>query len=67
MKLSKPAILGGKPENSTIFPPYNTIGQEEKEAVMAVLDSGELSGFVAGNVPEFYGGKQVQALEREFC
>jgi dTDP-4-amino-4,6-dideoxygalactose transaminase len=67
MKLSKPAILGGKPENSALFPPYNTIGQEEKEAVMAVLDSGELSGFVAGNIPEFYGGKQVQALEKEFC
>lgn len=67
MSISKPAILGGTPENSTIFPPYNTIGQEEKEAVMAVLDSGELSGFVAGDIPEFYGGKQVQALEKEFC
>ncbi|MDB4027198.1 DegT/DnrJ/EryC1/StrS family aminotransferase [Candidatus Thioglobus sp.] len=67
MKLFKPAILGGKPENSLIFPAYNTIGQEEKEAVMAVLDSGELSGFVAGNIPAFYGGKQVQALEKEFC
>jgi perosamine synthetase len=65
--MSKPAILGGTPENSTIFPPYNTIGQEEKDAVMSVLDSGELSGFVAGNIPEFYGGKQVQALEKEFC
>ena len=66
-KPSKPAILGGKPENSTIFPPYKTIGQEEKDAVMEVLDSGELSGFVAGDIPEFYGGKQVQALEKEFC
>ena len=67
MKLSKAAILGGKPENSVVFSPYNTIGKEEKEAVMSVLDSGELSGFVAGNIPEFYGGKQVQALEKEFC
>ncbi len=65
--MSKPAILGGVPENSTVFPPYNTIGKEEKDAVMEVLDSGELSGFVAGNVPEFYGGKQVQLLEKEFC
>ena len=65
--MSKPAVLGGIPENSTIFPPYNTIGKEEKEAVIAVLDSGELSGFVAGDIPEFYGGKQVQALEKEFC
>jgi perosamine synthetase len=67
VSISKPAILGGTPENSTIFPPYNTIGQEEKEAVMSVLDTGELSGFVAGDVPEFYGGKQVQVLEKEFC
>jgi len=65
--MSKPAVLGGIPENSTIFPPYNTIGKEEKEAVIAVLDSGELSGFVAGDIPQFYGGKQVQALEKEFC
>jgi|APSaa5957512535_1039671.scaffolds.fasta_scaffold03472_9 perosamine synthetase len=65
--MSKPAILGGIPENSKIFPPYNTIGKEEKDAVMAVLDSGELSGFVANDVPQFYGGQQVQALEKEFC
>ena len=65
--MSKPAILGGIPENSKIFPPYNTIGKEAKDAVMAVLDSGELSGFVANDVPQFYGGQQVQALEKEFC
>ena len=65
--MKKPAILGGIPENNTIFPPYNTIGEDEKNAVMAVLDSGELSGFVAGNTPAFFGGKQVQALEKEFC
>ena len=67
MSISKPAILGGTPENSTIFPPYNTIGQEEKEAVMSVLDTGELSGFLAGDVAEFYGGKLVQVVEKEFC
>jgi dTDP-4-amino-4,6-dideoxygalactose transaminase len=65
--MSRPAILGGTSENIKKFPPYNTIGEEEKKAVMAVLDSGELSGFVAGDIPEFYGGKQVQALEKEFC
>ena len=65
--MEKPAILGGTPENNTTFPPYNTIGIEEKKAVMDVLDSGELSGFVAGNIPQFYGGKYVQELEKEFC
>ena len=65
--MEKPAILGGTPVNNTIFPAYNTIGMEEKKAVMEVLDSGELSGFVAGNIPQFYGGKYVQGLEKEFC
>ena len=64
--MSKPAILGGEPVNTKKFPPYNTIGDEEKQAVMAVLDSGELSGFVAAPIPEFDGGPRVKALEAEF-
>lgn len=63
----KPAILGGEPVNTKDFPPYNTIGEEEKQAVMEVLDSGELSGFVAAAIPEFYGGPKVKALEQAFC
>ncbi len=65
--MSKPAILGGEPVNTTNFPPYNTIGHEEKKAVMDVLDSGELSGFVAAAIPEFYGGPKVIELEEAFC
>jgi perosamine synthetase len=59
--------LGGHPQNTNKFPPYNTIGDEEKKAVMEVLDSGELSGFVAGPTPAFNGGKKVQAVEKAFC
>ena len=44
---------------------YNTIGDEEK-AVMAVLDSGELSGFMASNAKEFWGGTAVRSLENAF-
>ena len=65
--MSKPAILGGTPVNSKTFPPYNTIGDEEKRAVMAVLESGELSGFVAAPIPEFNGGPEVKRLEQTFC
>lgn len=65
--MSKPAILGGEPENKQIFPAYNTIGQEEKDAVIEVLESGELSGFVAAPIPEFNGGPKVKALESAFC
>lgn len=60
------ALLGGNPVNATPFPPYNTIGAEEKAAVMAVLDSGELSGFVATPNDQFWGGARVRALESAF-
>lgn len=63
---SKLALLGGSPIRSLPLPKYNTIGAEEKKAVMEVLDSGELSGFTAGAAKEFYGGPRVLALEEEF-
>ena len=40
------------------------IGAEEKAAVLRVLDSGVLSGFIAGSL---HGGPEVQALEREWA
>lgn len=60
------AILGGPPVRSSPLPVYNTIGEEEKKAVMDVLDSGELSGFIAYNGQEFWGGKAVRSLENAF-
>ena len=66
MTHSKLALLGGTPVNSNPVPRYNTIGSEEKAAVMEVLDSGELSGFVASADEHFWGGKQVRALEAAF-
>ena len=61
------ALLGGKPIRSRPLPAYNTIGAEEKAAVMKVLESGELSGFVASPGEQFWGGREVRALERAFC
>lgn len=60
------ALLGGKPMREEKLPHYNTIGEAEKREVMNVLESGELSGFIAYDGKEFYGGKQVQALEAAF-
>lgn len=60
------ALLGGIPVRNTPLPTYNTIGAEEKAAVMEVLDDGELSGFIAYSGKEFWGGKRVQALEAAF-
>lgn len=66
MSEDKLALLGGTPLRTEPLPPYNTIGDAEKQEVMNVLDSGELSGFIAYAGDEFYGGKQVQALEQQF-
>lgn len=62
----KLAINGGTPTRTTPFPTYRTIGEEEKAAVMEVLDTGVLSKFLGTWSPDFYGGPRVQKLEREW-
>jgi len=65
--MSQLAINGGTPVRTTPFPRYNTIGDEEKRAVMEVLDDGVLSQFLGTWHPNFYGGPRVQKLEREWA
>lgn len=61
------AINGGEPVRKTPFPnPYDTIGDEEKKAVLEVMDTGVLSGFLGSWSPKFYGGEYVQRLEKEW-
>jgi len=64
--VNKLAIHGGTPVRSKPFPRYNTIGEEEKRAVMNVLDGGVLSGFLGTWSPAFYGGAQVLELEKNW-
>ena len=66
MNNNLPAILGGTPTNKIDFKNANYIGKEEKKAVNRVLKSGILSGFVGAWVPEFYGGKEVKNLEKNW-
>lgn len=63
---NKLALLGGKPVRSMPFPPYPIIGNEEKQAVMEVLDSGHISSFSASR-QGFLGGQKVQAFESAFA
>ncbi len=63
----KLAIHGGKPIRTTPFPAYKVIGEKEKKAVMEVLDSGILSRYLGCWHEDFYGGPQVQALEKEWA
>jgi perosamine synthetase len=60
------AILGGKPVRATPFPAYPVIGEDEKRAVMEVLDSGQLSTFSASR-QGFLGGRKIQAFEAAFA
>jgi len=65
--MSKLAILGGEPVRKKSFPGHNPIGEEEKRAVVEVLESGVLSKFIGAWHPDFYGGKKVQELEKAWA
>ena len=45
------------------FREFNSHGSEEVKAAQKVARTGILSGFVANNTKEFYGGKYVNKLE----
>jgi perosamine synthetase len=65
--MPKLAINGGTPLRKTLFPAYNTIGKEEKEAVNKVLDSGNLSQFLGAWSDDFYGGPFVKQMEESWA
>jgi len=61
------ALLGGTPVRTRPFPAPNQIGDEEKKAVMEVLDSGVLSRFLGAWHRDFYGGEKVVGFERAWA
>jgi dTDP-4-amino-4,6-dideoxygalactose transaminase len=61
------AIKGGEPVRKKLFPAYNTIGKEEKEAVQKVLDSGNLSQYLGVWADDFFGGPAVRKFEEAWC
>lgn len=61
------AINGGTPVRTKLFPAYNTIGEEEKNAVMKVLDSGNLSQYLGAWTGDFLGGPTVRAFEENWA
>ena len=65
--MAKLAINGGTPVRTKLFPAYNTIGEEEKRAVMQVLESGNLSQFLGAWHKDFYGGPAVQQFEQDWA
>lgn len=61
------ALLGGEPVRSKPFPAHPVIGEEEKRAVLNVLESGRLSTFIAAPGEYFLGGKTIKEFEKRFA
>lgn len=64
---SQLALFGGKPVRTKKYPRHITTGEEEKLAVMNVLERGVLSEFEGTNNQYFLGGEQVKSLEGEWA
>ncbi len=65
MTKEKLALFGGPKTIDVSFDRYNPIGKEEIKAVNTVMESGVLSQFLGCWDPDFYGGINVQAFERQ--
>lgn len=65
--MPKLALLGGPKIRNRPFPPYNSIGEEERLAVDKVMRSGNLSQYLGSWHEDFYGGPQVKAFEQEWA
>lgn len=65
--MSKLAINGGDKVRTDFFPAYRVIGKEEEEAVIKVMRSGILSKYLGCWSDDFYGGPEVQAMEKEWA
>lgn len=65
--LKKLAIFGGKKIREKPFPKHPIISQDEKNAVLEVLESGNLSTFIASPGEQFLGGKKIREFEKRFA
>lgn len=61
------AINGGTPVRVAPFATRKTMGEAEKQAVMAVLDSDKISGFFGSPGDQWLGGEQVKQFEQKWA
>lgn len=61
------ALLGGPKVRNEPFPNHPIIGDEEKKQVLDVLDSGNISTFIASPGEHFLGGKKIREFEEKFA
>lgn len=67
IETSKLAIHKGEKVRKTKFPPYLPIGEDELNRVKDVFKSGTFSRFLGCWHEDFFGGEQIQALEKEWA
>ena len=60
------ALFGGSPILKKPLPPYDSLGKEERAAVLKVMDGKLLSGFLGRAGGRFLGGPYVKKLEKRF-
>lgn len=65
--MSALALLGGTPVREKLFPAHKFIAAEEKDAVVAVVETGILSRYIGAEHPDFMGGPQVKAFEEAWA
>jgi len=64
--LNKLAIHNGPKVRTKPFPKHPIIGEEEKNEIMQVLNSGNISTFIASPGENFLGGKKIKEFEEKF-
>lgn len=64
--MSKLAFNGGSPIRTKTFPKHPILGKEEKDQVLEVLESGNISTFIASSGENFLGGKKIREFEKKF-
>lgn len=65
--MAKLAIKGGPKTREAPFPKHPIIGDEEKNQILDVLNSGNISTFVASPGEHFLGGKKIREFEEKFA
>ncbi len=64
--MSELALFGGPKVREEGFASQQDFGEEEKKLLLEVLESKELSGFLASPGEKFFGGRKVRELEKLF-
>jgi perosamine synthetase len=65
--MSELAIKGGQRLREQTLHARRTMGEAEKQAVIEVMESGELSGFFGSPGPQWLGGEKVKQFERKWA